>query len=71
MKKLFIFLFLVVTSCETIYDLEEHKGTIIKYKYVDIKGGWVELGMKEGKKKYLIYLPLEYDSLYQVGDTLK
>lgn len=73
MKTILIILALSLSliTCKTYYDLDEHKGAIVKYKYVDTEKGWIEVGIQEGRKSYLIYVPIDCDSLFKVNDTIK
>lgn len=73
MKKIFILIILClsITKCKSYYDLSKHPDAIIKYKNVDSSANWIELGIKENRKAYIIYVSLEADSIYNVNDTLK
>lgn len=72
MKKILIFFIcFLITSCDTYFDLSKHQGAIVKYKNVDTLSGWIEIGLKEKRQSYLIYLPLEADSLFHLNDTIK
>ena len=73
MKKLvliFTFLLLFAISCITINNQPRYNGAVIKYKFVDTTGQWLELGLKDKNRKFLMYLPMEYDSVLSLNDTL-
>lgn len=70
MRTCIFVIFLFIGTCSNPNKNSENKGAVIKYKYVDLKGNWLELGVEKGNKKYLIYMPKEYDVVYHIGDTL-
>ena len=71
MTKFYIaILFLFIGDCTTQNKISDYKGGVVKYKYVDPKGNWLEVGIEKDKKNYLIYVPKEYVMWYQVGDTI-
>ena len=70
-RSFIIVIILFVSTCTAPNNISDYKGCVIRYKYVDLKGDWLELGLTKGKKNYLIYLPKDYEIVYYVGDTIK
>lgn len=53
------------------YELDSNVGAVIKYKSVSYHNKWIELGVEKKRKRNLIYIPLEFDTIYKLGDTIK
>jgi hypothetical protein len=64
--------FSLIIGCVSTYryELDSNVGAVVKYRHVDYRHKWVELGVEKKRKRALIYVPLAYEHVYKLGDTI-